>query len=182
MIIAPQKMILYHASYQVVDKIDLNKCAKKNDFGQGFYVTTDKEQAKRFVKTSIKKSGKNLVGGFVNEYFLDTVSGLRIYEFSVIDKEWLHCVCGHRRFDLFGHENEKWQHYDILAGKIANDDTMTVINIYIAGGYGDYGSQTAINTAIALLKPERLNNQLCIKTQEAAGRLKFTGFFEVPVR
>jgi hypothetical protein len=182
MITASEKMVLYHASYQVIDKIDLYKCAKKNDFGQGFYVTTDKEQAEKFVKTSIKKSGRNLAGGFVNEYSLDTVSGLSIYIFSKINKEWLHCVCGHRRFDLFEPENEKWQQYDIIAGKIANDDTMTVINIYIANGYGDYGSQAAIDTAIALLKPERLKNQLCIKTQAAVNRLQFTGFFEVPVK
>jgi hypothetical protein len=176
-----QSATLYHASYTVIEKIDLLKCGKRNDFGQGFYLTTDKQQAMRFVKTAIKKNGKDFDTGFVTMYALN-MAGLKVYEFITTDKEWLHCVCAHRRFEMPESLIEVWGKYDILAGKIANDDTMTVINIYIAGGYGDYGSTNAINTAIALLKPEKLKDQLCIKTQDAVERLQFTGCFEVQVK
>ena len=37
--------VLYHGSYCEVKEPDLAKCAKKKDFGQGFYLTTSKEQA-----------------------------------------------------------------------------------------------------------------------------------------
>lgn len=47
---------IFHASYKVVDKIDLFCCSEGKDFGKGFYLTTDFEQACKFVKTSIKKA------------------------------------------------------------------------------------------------------------------------------
>ena len=37
--------VLYHGSYCEVKEPDLAKCAKRKDFGQGFYLTTSKEQA-----------------------------------------------------------------------------------------------------------------------------------------
>ncbi|MCR4715311.1 MAG: DUF3990 domain-containing protein [Treponemataceae bacterium] len=52
---------LYHASYTVVDKIDLSLCAAGKDFDKGFYVTTDYNQACRFIRTAIGKALKNHV-------------------------------------------------------------------------------------------------------------------------
>ena len=49
-------LILYHGSYCEVKEPDLAKCAKRKDFGQGFYLTTSKEQAESFLKTSIAKA------------------------------------------------------------------------------------------------------------------------------
>ena len=34
--------VLYHGSYCEVKEPDLAKCAKRKDFGQGFYLTTSK--------------------------------------------------------------------------------------------------------------------------------------------
>ena len=48
--------VLYHGSYCEVKKPDLAKCAKRKDFGQGFYLTTSKEQAESFLRTSIAKA------------------------------------------------------------------------------------------------------------------------------
>ena len=39
-----------------IKKPDLAKCAKRKDFGQGFYLTTSKEQAESFLRTSIAKA------------------------------------------------------------------------------------------------------------------------------
>jgi len=36
--------VLYHGSYCEVKEPDLAKCAKRKDFGQGFFLTTSKEQ------------------------------------------------------------------------------------------------------------------------------------------
>ena len=49
-------LILYHGSYCEVKEPDLTKCAKRKDFGQGFYLTTSKEQAENFLKTAIVKA------------------------------------------------------------------------------------------------------------------------------
>lgn len=40
--------IVYHGSYTQVSKIDLDCCEKGKDFGKGFYVTTDRNQAINF--------------------------------------------------------------------------------------------------------------------------------------
>ena len=50
------EFVLYHGSYCEVKKPDLAKCAKRKDFGQGFYLTTSKEQAESFLRTSIAKA------------------------------------------------------------------------------------------------------------------------------
>ena len=34
------RFVIYHGSYCEVKKPDLAKCAKRKDFGQGFYLTT----------------------------------------------------------------------------------------------------------------------------------------------
>ena len=49
-------IVLYHGSYCVVENPDLDKCAMYKDFGQGFYLTTSKEQAKSFAKISATKA------------------------------------------------------------------------------------------------------------------------------
>ena len=40
--------VLYHGSYCELKEPDLAKCAKRKDFGQGFYLTTSKEQAEKY--------------------------------------------------------------------------------------------------------------------------------------
>jgi len=38
-------MILFHGSNLEISRIDLSKCGKYKDFGQGFYLTSIKQQA-----------------------------------------------------------------------------------------------------------------------------------------
>ena len=49
-------LILYHGSYCEVRNPQLEKCAKRKDFGQGFYPTTSREQAISFFKTALVKA------------------------------------------------------------------------------------------------------------------------------
>ena len=51
--------ILYHGSFCEVRIPDLQKCARYKDFGQGFYLTTDKKQAESFAKISTRKAIEN---------------------------------------------------------------------------------------------------------------------------
>ena len=48
-------MILYHGSYTEVSQIQLEKCSKGKDFGQGFYLTSSHSQAEKFIRLSCKK-------------------------------------------------------------------------------------------------------------------------------
>ena len=178
---------LYHGSYMVVKKPLLSKCVPGKDFGLGFYLTTDINQAKRFVRSSIGKAKKNgieleeVLKGYVSSYHCLDKDSLKIYEFETANSEWLHCVVAHRKSDLLSSEINKWKSYDVIIGKIANDTTNQVITAYINGLYGEVGSDEADTTAIRLLKPEKLSNQLCFRTENAINSLTFVSGEEVNV-
>ena len=170
---------LYHASYAAIESVDLSACKKRNDFGRGFYLTTNSEQAEKFVRTSIRKSGQDLKFGYVNIYRMESFQGLKCHEFRTTDETWLHCVCAFRRTELFSREAAQWEDYDVLIGKIANDDTMATLTIYLRGGYGEIGSDEAVATAVRVLKPYRLHDQVCLKTENALSRIEFVEAYEV---
>ena len=54
---------LYHGSYTEVKNINLSLCSDGKDFGRGFYLTSDLNQAVRFVKTAVGKAKKNGIEG-----------------------------------------------------------------------------------------------------------------------
>ena len=163
-------IIVYHGSYTEVRNPDLDKCKAGKDFGKGFYITTDKSQAIKFSRLIAARY--NTSYGIVNEYLLSDINDLTYYNFENTDIDWLNCVVGNRR-KQFKHLCEKWNNYDILSGKVANDDTSTVINAYLLGLYGEIGSDNAARIAISNLEPENFKNQLCFKTEKAIKKLKF---------
>ena len=65
--------------------------------------------------------------------------------------------------------------FDIIAGKIANDNTNMVITVFMSGGYGAVESSKACETALGFLMPERLKNQACFRTESALSALAFAG-------
>lgn len=172
---------LFHGSYTAVTNPDLNKCEEGKDFGKGFYVTTDEAQARRFVKSAVGKAVKNGIIianpdlGYISKFDYLGIKGLKVHVFEDADRAWLHCVASHRKKGLLAYEVNKWQDYDIIAGKIANDNTNQVITAYINGLYGEIGSETADRTAISLLMPERLTDQICFRTEKALKSIKFVG-------
>ncbi len=176
-----ENTILYHGSYIVVDKPDLSQCRKGKDFGQGFYLTTSKAQAIKFVKTSIKKAisdkiiSADTATGYISMYKSKTIDGLKVFEFTNADSEWLHCVIAHRKLGSVAGEIEKYKDFDIISGKIANDTTNTVITAYMDGLYGEVGSDSADRIAIGFLEPDNLKDQICYRTQKAIETLKYLG-------
>lgn len=61
-------MLLYHGSYCEVKQPDLANCADFKDFGKGFYVTSSREQAEKFIDTSLKKARAQGVIGEEQRY------------------------------------------------------------------------------------------------------------------
>lgn len=172
---------MYHASYKIVDKIDLSKCNPGKDFGTGFYLTTNYAQACRFVKTAIAKAIKNGVKDVISDtgyisvfkYKENSNKKLSYFEFSGANEDWLHCVAAHRKAGLLSDEIKKWEKYDILAGKIANDATNQVLTAYMNGLYGEIGSYEADEAAIKFLIPNSLSDQVCFRTKKAIDALVF---------
>ena len=95
--------VLYHGSYCEVKAPDLAKCAKRKDFGQGFYLTTSKEQAESFLRTSIAKAiaigtieeGQKF--GYISTFEFKLSGNLAMHIFENADVDWLHCIAAHRK-------------------------------------------------------------------------------------
>ena len=134
--------VLYHGSYCEVKEPDLAKCAKRKDFGQGFYLTTSKEQAESFLRTSIVKAiatGTIEEGqkyGYISTFEFKLSENLETHIFENADVDWLHCIAAHRKKKMFIEVEREMARYDIIAGKIADDATNATLTAYLAGVSG----------------------------------------------
>ncbi|MCC8097440.1 MAG: DUF3990 domain-containing protein [Eubacterium sp.] len=153
-------MILYHGSNVVVEKSKIILSDRRLDFGSGFYLTSDYEQAKRWSNLTMKRprSGKALVSVFeINEEML---SKLCVLKFDSASIEWLKFVSSNRN-DISFIDN-----HDIVIGPVANDRTMPVLKNYFSGIYTE-------EEAIKRLLPQKLSDQYAFKTERAISVLKF---------
>lgn len=172
-------LILYHGSYCKVKKPDLAKCAKRKDFGQGFYLTTSKEQAESFLKTSIAKAiaaGKIEESndyGYISTFEIKLSKELKVHIFEDADVDWLHCIAAHRKKKLFTEVESEMAKYDVIAGKIADDATNITLTAYLGGAFGIVGDKEADDFCIRQLLPNKLKDQYCFKTEEAIKCLKY---------
>lgn len=139
----------YHGNYCEVRELRLEKCAKRKDFGKGFYLTTSKEQAISFLKTSLIKAetgGLIETGqgyGVVSTFEIHLKHELSKFIFQDADAEWLHCVAAHRKKNCFLEVEKKLAQFDVIAGKIADDATNRTLVAYISGTFGKIGSKSA---------------------------------------
>ena len=169
--------ILYHGSYCEVCNPDIARCRKNKDFGQGFYLTTDMEQAKQFARITSKKAIENGIisetSQYVSVFEYTNNESIKSKIYPTADADWLHCVVAHRKRDLFENIIDELRETDIIGGKIANDQTNATILTYMAGTFGEPGIESVDNTCINLLIPERLKDQYCFRTQKALECLSF---------
>lgn len=111
-------MKLYHGSNIGIDAIDLSKSRPGKDFGKGFYLSADKQQAIEMAESKVAfLGGEPIVTEFeFNEDIL--ASGhLNVKTFDAYTEEWAKFVYENREnfSDLPIHD------YDIIYGPIAND-------------------------------------------------------------
>lgn len=118
-------MIYYHGSSIAVPKPDNLHSGKRLDFGQGFYVTSVKEQAIRWARRKAMIRGAKC--GIISVYEVKEVSGFRILDFGDNLNEWIDFVCACR--DGSNH----YQQYDVIKGKVANDKVFRVVDMYKRG-------------------------------------------------
>jgi len=113
--------------------------------------------------------------GVVTTYRFENKPALRLLDFREATVEWLHCVAAHRLAGSFPEVIAAMDGYDILAGKIANDQTNATLTAYLSGLFGEVGSAEADEFCISRLMPERLENQLCFRSTAALECLTYAG-------
>lgn len=174
-----ENMWLYHGSFCAVKDIDLELCNPHKDFGKGFYVTSSREQAQSFVRLSLKRAKtRGLVSadqsfGYVSAFRLMSVDRLKIKVFSSADIEWLHYIAANRDETMFPGLPEQYREYDVVIGKIANDRTAATLQGYLENAFGIAGTEQADRIAIETLLPNKLEDQICLKTPEAVRALAY---------
>ena len=110
-------MILYHGTNISFDEINLNKSKPNKDFGKGFYLSADYEQALAMAKIKVEQleSGEPIVLEF--EVDETQIAQLKVLQFHEYSEEWA-------KFILLNRKNDKSlpaHDYDIVFGPIADD-------------------------------------------------------------
>lgn len=176
-------LLLFHGSYTPVENIDLKLCDPGKDFGQGFYLTSDLNQAQNFIRSVLDRArAKGMIPlaqnfGYISSYrFRSPQETLKVHEFETADREWLWFIANNRRRKLASVIDKQVKDIgesDIVVGKVANDQTNPVLAIYLNGFFGDIQSERAVNEAIRQLIPDKLVDQYCFLTEKAIKCLEF---------
>ena len=173
------KLLFHGAKSEINGEIDVHYGRQNNDFGQGFYLTTSKEQEESFLRTSIAKAiatgtieeGQKF--GYISTFEFKLSENLETHIFENADVDWLHCIAAHRKKKMFIEVEREMAKYDIIAGKIADDATNATLTAYLAGAFGTAGDKVADDFCIRQLLPNKLKDQYCFKTEAAIECLKF---------
>ena len=108
-------MRLYHGSNCKIEEIDLSKSKPFKDFGKGFYLSDNKDQAIEMAKfKSLISGGVPFVTAFEFDSLIFDSSGLKIKRFDSYSDEWLDFIVANRE----GYDVKK---YDFVYGPIADD-------------------------------------------------------------
>lgn len=153
-------MNLYHGSNQRVNSPKLIPSKRYLDFGEGFYLTSDYDQAKKWAVRTTKNREAGTATISVFEIDESVFSSLETLIFTYPDKNWLHYVCANRTGKTLNKD------YDIVIGPVADDQVIRTVNDYINGYFSE-------DIALQMLLPQKLKDQYAFKTEKALSYLKY---------
>lgn len=154
-------MKIYHGSDAVVDHPKIIGANRPLDLGNGFYLTSNWEQAKKWANQVALRNRSDI--GYINVYDFDFAKArndLIIKNYPKADGDWLAFVCANRRGEL------SREPYDIVIGPVADDRVYRVVVRYENGDYD-------LEEALKRLKTETLCDQILFHSEESLKYLKF---------
>jgi len=110
-------MILYHGTNEPFEAIDLSRSKPNKDFGRGFYLSADKEQAIEMAKAKVDQLEYGTPTVMAYEMDELRISDLKVLRFDAYSEDWA-------KFILLNRNNASGKpahDYDIVIGPIAND-------------------------------------------------------------
>lgn len=110
-------MKLYHGTNVKFDKIDLMKSKPNKDFGRGFYLSDNYEQAMKMAKTKVEQLETGTPMVLTYEFPDEAFQMLKVIRYEEYSEEWAKFIMLNRNnsSSLQAHD------YDIVIGPIAND-------------------------------------------------------------
>jgi hypothetical protein len=157
-------MIIYHGGIVPIEAPKILKSERMLDFGEGFYTTSNKEQAERWSQRVAVK--RNVKTRFLTEYefdFEDAAKELSIITFDKPGDEWLEFVCGNSSGKL------PQPLYDIAIGPVADDRVYATVVLYEQGVISK-------EAAITELKVRKLYDQILFHTERALTYCRYIGY------
>lgn len=152
-------MFLYHGSNTKVNNPKILPNLHALDFGAGFYLTSSKEQAKKWAITVTKRRNQGTPIINIYEFNENVFKNLKVLKFESANGDWLEFVVSNRK-------NTATNSYDLVIGPVANDSTLPVIDNYISNVYTK-------EEAVKRLLPQNLTDQFAFLTAKALTYLKF---------
>ena len=124
-------MKLYHGSNMRVTRPDLKRSKPFKDFGQGFYLSADKQQAQELANTKVEqmKTGESIVNTFLFDENLMTSGELNVKIFENYSEEWAEFVLMNRNEKIPQPSHD----FDIVYGPIADDGVNYQLRRYRGG-------------------------------------------------
>ncbi|MDO5580075.1 MAG: DUF3990 domain-containing protein [Planctomycetia bacterium] len=168
-------MILYHGGITAIENPRIIPNSIGRDFGPAFYTTDIKEQAQRWtlrrMQTAVRSEDKT-VKAVVSVFEYDDILAcqrLSLKNFPDVSLDWLDLVIACRSDRDCSHG------YDIVSGKIANDNVGETVAYVLAGVMRK-------EDALVRLKFQKINHQIAFCTNRALTFLKYKSHFilEVP--
>ena len=143
-------MLMYHGSYTKIIHPDIEYSRNNLDFGKGFYLTKDHDQAEKWALRFMKQKLDCVVNVYdVNLDYLEKNSQMKI--FDSYNEEWLHFVISHR-------QGKTIEGFDVISGGIANDKVFNTIELFLNGLIHE-------TEALGRLQYQQPNWQMCIRNQ-----------------
>lgn len=162
------KQVLYHGGSHIIEAPEIREPNRTLDFGKGFYLTSSREQAERWIKSHLR--GKTDIG-YVNVYEFDPddlPAYINMKLFRKPDAEWVDFVMDNRLTEGFTHD------YDIVFGPVANDNVYTQFTLF-------EGGIISKETLIAELKTYKLVDQYLFHTERSLDLLNYKSHYKVTI-
>ncbi|MCL2557176.1 MAG: DUF3990 domain-containing protein [Treponema sp.] len=160
-------MLVYHGSNVAVEIPKILASNRALDFGGGFYVTTNLEQAKTFANNVVNRN-EGWGVPTISSYEIDfdkTLRELKVLQFDRPNDLWLDFVHAHRTSQYSG------ELFDVIVGPVVNDTVYRVFRLF---ENGDIDREATIRR----LKVAELYNQMAFRTERAIAALEFVGLME----
>lgn len=111
-------MKLYHGTYLDFDTIDLSKSNKGKDFGKGFYLSDNFDQASKLAAfKAIQFDSEPIILSYEFDENALTNGSLSFLKFEEYSQEWAEFILKNRTNE----SDENIHQYDVVYGPIAND-------------------------------------------------------------
>ncbi|MBD5316545.1 MAG: DUF3990 domain-containing protein [Bacteroides sp.] len=162
-----KKIILYHGTNEKFEKPRVDKSKLLNDFGKGFYLTSNFKQAKRMAerKVTTKIAKGNIPYVYKFELNIDQAKNNLNILYLKANSKW-------SKFVLENRTKFVSTEADIIIGPTADGTLFDTI-------YRWQHDKITIEEAVGKLKPKFYSLQYCIKTNNGLRYLKYLDIINV---